>query len=38
MVHRKFTYYKMLMPECRAEIAAAVGAIDLRSQDRFAAG
>ena len=38
MVHRKITYYKMLTPERRAEIATAVGAIDLRSQARFAAG
>ena len=37
MVRRKITYYKMLTPECRAEITAAVGARDLRSQDRFAA-
>ena len=38
MVRRKITYYKMLMPERRAEIVAAVGATDLRSQARFAAG
>ena len=38
MVRRKITYYKMLTPERRAEIAAAVGATDLRSQARFAAG
>ena len=38
MVHRKIMYYKMLMPKRRAEIAAAVGATDLLSQDRFAAG
>ena len=38
MVCRKITYYKMLTPERRAEIAAAVGATDLRSQARFAAG
>ena len=38
MVRRKITYYKMLTPERRAEIAAAVGAIDLRSHARFAAG
>ena len=38
MVRRKITYYKMLTPEQRAEIAAAVGATDLRSQARFAAG
>ena len=38
MVHRKITYYKMLTPERHAEIAAAVGATDLRSQTRFAAG
>ena len=37
MVRRKITYYKMLTPERRAEIAAAVGATDLRSQARFAA-
>ena len=38
MVHRKITYYKMLTQERRAEIAAAVGATDLCSQARFAAG
>ena len=38
MVRRKITYYKMMTPERRAEIAAAVGATDLRSQARFAAG
>ena len=38
MVRRKITYYKMLTPERRAEIAAAVGATNLRSQARFAAG
>ena len=38
MVRRKITYYKMLMPERRIEIAAAVGATDLRSQAHFAAG
>ena len=38
MVRRKITYYKMLTPERRAEIAAAVGATDLCSQARFAAG
>ena len=38
MVRRKITYYKMLTPERRAEIAAVVGATDLRSQARFAAG
>ena len=38
MVRRKITYYKMLTPERRAEITAAVGATDLRSQARFAAG
>ena len=38
MVRRKITYNKMLTPERRAEIAAAVGATDLRSQARFAAG
>ena len=38
MVRRKITYYKMLTPERRTEIAAAVGAADLRSQARFAAG
>ena len=38
MVHRKITHYKMLTSERRAEIAAAVGATDLRSQARFAAG
>ena len=38
MVHRKITYYKMLTPERRAEIAASVGATDLHSQARFAAG
>ena len=38
MVRRKITYYKMLTPERRAEIAAAVGATDVRSQARFAAG
>ena len=35
MVRRKITYYKMLTPERRAEITAAVGATDLRSQARF---
>ena len=30
-VHRKITYYKVLTPEHRAEIAAAVGATDFRS-------
>ena len=35
---RKITYYKMLPPEHRAEIAAAVSTTDLRSQARFAAG
>ena len=35
MVRRKITYYKMLTPERRAEIAAAVGATDLHSQARF---
>ena len=34
----KITYYKMLMPERRAEIVAAVGATDPRSQAHFAAG
>ena len=38
MVRRKITYYKMLPPERRAEITAAVGATNLRSQARFAAG
>ena len=38
MVCRKITYYKMLTPERRAEIVVAVGARDLHSQDRFAAG
>ena len=38
MVRRKITYYKMLTPERRAEIASAVDATDLRSQARFAAG
>jgi hypothetical protein len=38
MVRRKITYYKMLTPERRAEIVAAVGATDLCSQARFAAG
>ena len=38
MVRRKITYYKMLTPERHAEIAAAVGTTDLRSQARFAAG
>ena len=38
MVRRKITYYKMLMPEHCAEIAAVVGATDLRSQAHFAAG
>ena len=37
-MRRKITYYKMLTPERHAEIAAAVGAKDLRSQARFAAG
>ena len=37
MVRCKITYYKMLTPERHAEIAAAVGATDLRSQARFAA-
>ena len=37
IVHHKITYYKMLTPERRAEIAA-VGATDLCSQARFAAG
>ena len=37
MVRRKITYYKMMMPDRRAEIATAVGATDLRSQARFAA-
>ena len=38
MVRRKITYYKMLTPERRAEIAAVVVATYLRSQARFAAG
>ena len=38
MVRRKITYYKMLTPERRAEIAAAVGTTDLRYQARFAVG
>ena len=38
MVRRKITYCKMLTPERRAEIAATVGATDLRSQARFAVG
>ena len=38
MVRRKITYYKMLTLERRAEIAAAVGARDVHSQARFAAG
>ncbi len=38
MVRCKITYSKKLTPERRAEIAAAVGATDLRSQARFAAG
>ena len=38
MVRHKITYYKMLTPERRAEITAAVGATDLHSQARFAAG
>ena len=38
MVRCKITYYKMLTLERRPEIAAAVGATDLRSQARFAAG
>ena len=38
MVRRKITYYKMLTPECRAEIAAAVSVTDLRSQACFAEG
>ena len=37
MVRRNITYYKILTPEHRTEIAAAVGATDLRSQARFAA-
>ena len=37
MVRRKITY-KMLTLERRAEIAVAVGATDLCSQARFAAG
>ena len=37
-MRRKTTYYKMLTPERRAEIAAAVGATGLRSQARFAVG
>ena len=37
MVRCQITYYKMLTPERRAKIAAAVGATDLRSQARFAA-
>ena len=32
MVRRKITYYKMLTPERRAEIAAAVGTRDLVSK------
>ena len=38
MVRRKITYYKMLTPERRTEIAAAVGATELRSKACFAAG
>lgn len=38
MVRCKITYYKMLTPEHHAEIVAAVGATDLRSQARFAVG
>ena len=38
MVRRKITHYKMLTPERRAEIAAAVRATDLRSHAHFAAG
>ena len=38
MVRHNIMYYKMLMPEHRAEIATAVGARDLHSQARFAAG
>jgi DNA repair exonuclease SbcCD ATPase subunit len=38
MVRPKITYYKMLTSERRVEIAVAVGATDLRSQARFAAG
>mgnify|MGYP005846179769 CR=1 FL=1 len=38
MVRRKITYYKILTPERRAEIAAAVDATDLCSQSCFAAG
>ena len=38
MVCGKTTYYKMLTPERHAEIMAAVGATDLRSQARFAPG
>ena len=33
MVRRKITYYKMLTPERRAEIAAAVGATDLATRE-----
>ena len=38
MVRLTITYYKRLTPKRRAEIAATVGATDLRSQARFAAG
>ena len=38
MVHRKITYYKMLMIERRVEIMMDVGATYLCSQARFAAG
>jgi len=38
MVCYKIMYYKMLMPEHRVEIAAAIDATDLHSQARFVAG
>ena len=38
MVRHKITYYKMLTPKRRAEIATAVGATDLHSQAHFVAG
>ncbi|XP_073352766.1 uncharacterized protein [Aegilops tauschii subsp. strangulata] len=38
MVRRKITCYKMLTAERRTEITVEVGATDLRSQARFAAG
>ena len=38
MVHCKITYYKMLTPERRVEIAAVVGTTHLWSHARFAVG